>query len=319
MRPCISYCAVEMSVFESNKERGLMRIALIGAGAVGAYFIWGFEGNDEISLTVVADADRVNRLKEQGVSINERVYHPVIKTADEAGTQDLILVATKYSGLDDAIALLKPMVGEGTIVLSLLNGVDSEQRIADAIGWEHVEYSVMRIASRRNDNGVTFAPEKTQGVFIGNDKLPTDWKGILAGSNIKVTFLDNIVQDMWIKYASNIANNLPQAVLGADASLYTDSEHGYFLAARLWDEAYQVAKAKGIDVGAKPKIFLSVPKTSKYSTLQDIEAGRHTEIDMFAGELIRMAGELGIAVPFAEYTYHAIKALEEKNDGLIGC
>lgn len=44
----------------------------------------------------------------------------------------------------------------------------------------------------------------------------------------------------------------------------------------------------------------------------------NTEIDMFAGELIKMANELGIEVPFAEYTYHAIKALEEKNDGVIG-
>ena len=295
-----------------------MRIALIGAGAVGAYFIWGFEGNDEVELTVIADGDRAVSMKAKGVTINDKVYHPAIKEAKEAGDQDIILVATKAGGLAGAIKMLEPMIGDSTIVLSLINGVDSEQKIADAIGWEHVEYSVMRIASRRTDEGVTFAPEKTQGVYIGNEKLPKEWKEILDRSNVKCTFMDNIVQDMWIKYASNIANNLPQAVLGVDASLYTNSEHGYFLAAKLWNEVYQVAKAKGIDVGEEPKIFLSVPKTSKYSTLQDLEAGRHTEVDMFAGELIRMADELGIAVPFAEYTYHAIKALEEKNDGLIG-
>lgn len=58
-----------------------------------------------------------------------------------------------------------------------------------------------------------------------------------------------------------------------------------------------------------------VPPTARYSTLQDMDAGRHTEIDMFSGALVRMGKELGIPMPYNEYTYHMIKALEEKNDG----
>ena len=54
-----------------------------------------------------------------------------------------------------------------------------------------------------------------------------------------------------------------------------------------------------------------------YSTLQDLDAGRHTEIDMFSGALMAMGKELGIPTPYNEYTYHIIKALEEKNDGLF--
>ena len=61
----------------------------------------------------------------------------------------------------------------------------------------------------------------------------------------------------------------------------------------------------------------AVPPTARYSTLQDIDAGRHTEIDMFSGALVRMGKELGIPTPYNEYTYHMIKALEEKNDGLF--
>ena len=51
--------------------------------------------------------------------------------------------------------------------------------------------------------------------------------------------------------------------------------------------------------------------------LQELDAGRHTEIDMFSGALMRMGQELGIPTPYNEYTYHMIKALEEKNDGLF--
>lgn len=54
---------------------------------------------------------------------------------------------------------------------------------------------------------------------------------------------------------------------------------------------------------------------ARYSTLQDLDAGRHTEVDMFAGAVVRMGRELGIPTPYNEFTYHMIKALEEKNDG----
>ena len=59
----------------------------------------------------------------------------------------------------------------------------------------------------------------------------------------------------------------------------------------------------------------AVPPKTRYSTLQDLDAGRHTEIDMFSGALMRMGKELGIPTPYNEYTYHIIKGLEEKNDG----
>ena len=61
-------------------------------------------------------------------------------------------------------------------------------------------------------------------------------------------------------------------------------------------------------------LFEGVRSSARFSTLQDLDAGRHTEIEMFAGEMIRMGKECQIAVPYCEYTYHLIKALEEKND-----
>ena len=57
----------------------------------------------------------------------------------------------------------------------------------------------------------------------------------------------------------------------------------------------------------------AVKPSARYSTLQDLDAGRHTEIDMFSGALIRMGRELGIPTPYNEFAYHMIKALEEKN------
>ena len=85
-------------------------------------------------------------------------------------------------------------------------------------------------------------------------------------------------------------------------------------------EVEAVAKAKGIDlsmINAKSGRGSAVKASARYSTLQDIDSGRHTEIDMFSGAMMRMGKELGIPTPYNEYTYHMIKALEEKNDGVF--
>lgn len=87
---------------------------------------------------------------------------------------------------------------------------------------------------------------------------------------------------------------------------------------KLREELEAIAAAKGIDIRKADDSSShgsAVPPSARYSTLQDLDAGRHTEIDMFSGALIRMGKELGIPTPYNEYTYHIIKALEEKNDG----
>ena len=76
-----------------------------------------------------------------------------------------------------------------------------------------------------------------------------------------------------------------------------------------------MANAKGVALTEKFQLFVGAKPFARFSTLQDIDAKRHTEIEMFAGEMIRMGKELGIEVPYCEYTYHLIKSLEEKNDG----
>jgi hypothetical protein len=115
-----------------------------------------------------------------------------------------------------------------------------------------------------------------------------------------------------------VCNNLPQAILGAGVGCYRDSVHMKAISEGLRKELEAVAAAKGIDIsiveGSSGRGSAVLP-TARYSTLQDIDAKRHTEIDMFSGALMRMGKELGIPTPYNEYTYHMIKAIEEKNDG----
>lgn len=302
----------------------ISKVALIGAGAIGAYLIWSFDGVPDIVFTTVAEGARRTRLEQDGIVINGERYSLQVKEPKQAGYQDLIFIATKYGALDEAISMLPPLVGPDTLILSLLNGVDSEDRIAQAVGSEHVVHSVIRIASQRTQAEVRFDPERVIGLSFGlPGARPSEQRkldalsALFANTRLRWSRSEDILTDIWVKFASNIANNLPQAVLGTPASLYTNSKHGRFLAQKLWSEAAAVAAARGIHLAEEVLIFPGQSASAKYSTLQDLEAGRHTEIDMFAGQILRMAAEEGISVPYCEYTYHAVRALEEKNDGLF--
>ena len=211
-------------------------------------------------------------------------------------------------------------------MLSLLNGIDSEEKIAQVIDPSQIVYSLMRVSSerRKNEEGrdvVTFDPAIKWGIYLGEKGSPVKSErikaieGLFAGTTCSVYFVKDILQDQWAKYASNICYNLPQAVLSVPFRAYFDSPHVAFLRDRLFEEVTRVGAALGIEVPKPSLAWDSCAPTARFSTLQDLDAGRHTEIDMFTGVLMRKAAEVGIEVPYAAFAYHAIKALEEKNDG----
>lgn len=304
----------------------IKRVAVLGAGAVGSYLIWGLSDKEELELGVVAKGERRERLLEQGLRINGKSYHPQIWTPEEAKNADLLVVALKYGSLRSALEDIQMIVGENTTVMSLMNGVDSEEIIAEKIDKSHILYSFIKIASQKKEDGFHFNPEATVGIYFGELEAPFESERVKAvdtlfdGTELHWTITEHIREEIWGKFRLNICNNLPQAVLGVGVGCYEDSEHMAAIREGLKKELLAIAEAKGINlelINEKSSKGSAVKASAKYSTLQDLEAGRHTEIDMFSGTLIRMGRELGIPTPYNEYTYHVIKALEEKNDGLF--
>ena len=263
-------------------------VAILGAGAIGSYFIYGFSAAPEIDFCLIAKGERKERLERDGLCINDKIYKPKVKTPEEAKGVDLLLVSTKYNGLRDALEDIRTVVDPHTTVLSLLNGIDSEEIIGTVIDPARIAYSLMRINSERE---------------------------LLAKTPLRYHFCEDIISEQWLKFTLNIAYNLPQAVLGTGYASYFDSEHVGYIRDRLEAEARKVAAAYGISYGPLENTRPRWLERARFSTLQDLEAKRHTEIDMFCKVLMEKAAAKGLEVPFAEYTYHAIKALEEKNDG----
>ena len=302
----------------------IKKVAVLGAGAVGSYVIWGLSSRNDIELGVIAEGERAERLKQNGCTINGKIYHPKVWNPGETDAVDLLIVALKYGSLSAALESIQKATTENTVIMSLMNGVDSEEIIAKEIGAAHILHALIKVASHKEGNGYCFNPETTIGIIFGELAAPYQSERVqaiedlFADTGLHYRATEYIKEEMWCKFRLNVGNNLPQAVLGTGVGCYRDSVHMKEISNKLREELEAIAAAKGIDIRKADDSSShgsAVPPSARYSTLQDLDAGRHTEIDMFSGALIRMGKELGIPTPYNEYTYHIIKALEEKNDG----
>lgn len=301
------------------------RVAVLGAGAIGSYVIWGFAPSDQAELVVLAQGERAARLREQGVVINGERMSVQVCDPQQAGEIDLLFVCLKYDALRGALPMIAAACSPQTVVLSLMNGVDSEQIIRQVVPAAQVLCAVIKIQSTRTAQGVHFVPPtgRQLGISYGAERESQEGaveraQEILALSRLNAHRSDQILLELWSKFALNVSQNLPQAMVGCGMGAYEDSEHVEFLSRALWDEVVAVAAAQGIDLSSVRRYRpseLGVRKDAHYSTLQDLDAGRHTEIDMLGGSMIRMGERCHVPVPYCTFAFHLIRALEEKNDG----
>lgn len=299
-------------------------VALLGAGAVGSYFLWGLTEKLGKNLWVIAEGERKKQMETNGLFINGVPCPLHLKTPNEACGADLLLVATKYGALTQSLEEIAAVTQKHTLVMSLLNGIGSEELIAEKIGKEHLIYSMIKIASERKGNHITFDGPNTQGIYFGEagSRKPTERtkaiEELFSGTPLHWFFCADIIRELWGKFALNVGYNLPQAILGVGVGAYRDSVYVKNLMERLIDEVTAVAAAKGIDIADLAEDLKTRPlllKSAKYSTLQDLEAKRPTEIEIFAGAMRQMGKECNISTPYSDFAYLAIKALEEKNQG----
>lgn len=300
--------------------------AILGAGAIGGYFIAGLADKMGDDLWVIAEGDRAERLSREGITVNGRNIPLHVKSPEEAKGADLLIVCVKYNALEESLPAIEAITDAHTVVMSTLNGVDSEEIIGEKIGMEHLVYSVMKVSSRRTADEIRFNAAASLGVFFG-EKDGTESERVLAirdlfeGTEVHYQIREHIWQEIWYKYASNISKNIPQAILDFGYGAYLTSSHVLAISDRMREEVIRVAAARGVDISDPDnpagKIPANMSPDAHFSTWQDLDAKRQTEIEMFCGTLVRMGRELGVETPFNEFAYHAVKALEEKNSGLF--
>ena len=135
--------------------REIKKVLICGIGAIGSIYADKINRYDKENLRALVDKSRLEKYKKSPKIFNGKPLDLNYILPEEQGYEaDLIIIATKADGLDDAIKNIKNFVGENTIIMSLLNGVFSEERIAEKYGWKHTllsyqNESVMQLPDRR--------------------------------------------------------------------------------------------------------------------------------------------------------------------------
>jgi 2-dehydropantoate 2-reductase len=136
----------------------IQKVAVLGAGAMGAYFASRFFDTPGFSTVLLARGQRLEKLKKDGLVINGKLYPiPVLDPGEAASPLDLIIVALKHNQLAEAIQDLEKVVGPSTIFVSIMNGLESEEIIGSVYGMDKMLYAIsVGIDALRMGNQVNY-------------------------------------------------------------------------------------------------------------------------------------------------------------------
>lgn len=308
-----------------------MKIGIVGAGVLGSIFgsllsQRGFQ----VALIEVLE-ERVRTIRRQGLWLQmpdgSRVHSTLDITADpaEVGPCDVVLVCVKGYHTDAAIRGALPMVGEHTLVVSVQNGLGNLEAIADVVGAPKV------VGGITAHSGMPLGLNEVRYVGgLGALLVIGPFDGVrrprfnafidrLREAGLDVQTVDDINQVIWKKLIANVATNCVAALTGLTGGKAVVHEPSVQLICALAAELAQVAKAKGIHIpeldepGAFALKAFAGTKDNRVSMLQDVEAGRPTEIGTLNEVIVREGRRLGVPTPYNEAVCWLVRGVEERN------
>lgn len=299
----------------------IKNIILFGLGAVGSVYADKLSKYD-CNFRVLVDESRLKKYTENPITYNNLPLNINYILPDEKDFKaDLIIIATKMSGLNAAISQIKNFVINDTIILSLLNGVTSEQIIANIYGKEKVLYSYyIGHSAIREGNSITHDGINT--LVFGSDN-PNDNFKILAiknlfeKANINFKIPDDIKRSLWLKFMLNVSSNPTTALFKMTFGEMQSNQSMMNLVTKIMKEVQTIAKAEGISntdsmINEALNAIAKMSPEGKTSMLQDIEAGRATEIDTFAGTVIELGKKHNIETPYCMFLKDAFDIIHEQ-------
>lgn len=298
-------------------------VTLVGLGAVGAPVASAInKAVGKENLFCLVDDERKHRYEKDGIFINEEKQDFNLVTPDKASVTDLVIIATKNLQLAQILGQLKNSVGPDTVILSLLNGIQSERDIAAVFGAEKVLYGyIVGINSIHVKNQITCPG---CGTTVFGEKSNEKSQRVLAVSKLfeqaKMGYRipENIELEMWKKFHMNVCFNTLSALLNATYGAFT-LEPLKQLSRSVSQEIVAVANSEGIALTSQIvedqlKFFEENEPWGKTSMHQDIEAGRKTENQWFCGTIEKLGAAHNIPTPYCSLLKQLITSKEAVND-----
>ncbi len=297
-------------------------VSIVGLGALGVLF------GDHLSkriprenLHIVADSDRILKYRRDGVFCNDVPCDFNYITPDEIlCPADLLIIAVKYSDLPAVIEASRNQVGKETVILSLLNGISSEETIGQAFGMDKMLYSVAQgMDAVKVGNRLTY---KNMGKICFGAASPDERSEKVEAVKQffeKTALPHEVVADMrkrlWSKFMLNVGVNQTSAVFGCDYGGLQNGGPARSTMLAAMEEAMLLSEKEGVnltqaDIEYWLRILDGLNPQGKPSMLQDIEAKRHSEVDLFSGTVLALGRKHGLTFPINQMLYGKLKAME---------
>ena len=304
-----------------------MRIAIMGVGGVGGYF-GGLLAQAGADVTFIARGEHLRAMREYGLRVEsvhgDFTVAPVQATDDPAaiGPVDTVIFATKTYQLDAAAQAMRPLIGPGTTVLPLHNGVDAAERTATIVGHAHVLGGVCYVGSQILAAGVIMQISQFRRVVVGELDGPITPRverivAVLRRAGAAAEASDDIQKMRWTKFAFIAPFSGVGAVTRVPAGEIVACPEARALAAAAVAEVEAVARAKGValdaDITPKTVAFIDNLTPLQIASMQrDVLDGRPSELESMIGAVVRFGAELGVPTPAFGFFYAALLPQERR-------
>ena len=298
-----------------------MRVAVMGTGGVGGYY-GGMLARTGEDVTFIARGDHLEAMLSSGLTL--KTTHagefniPVKATDDpgEIGIVDLVIFCVKTYDTDTAALIIRPLIGPQTVVMSLQNGVENEERIARVVGEKHVIGAAAYISSVIEAPGV-INQSWVLKVYLGElsgEPSPRTGQLVKAFEHAEVAaeIPPDIHAAMWSKLLRISAFAGVGCVTRLPAETILSCPETTSLFWGVVEESYAVARAGGIDmpddfIDQFRGIISTLAPTLRPSMYYDLEAGRRLELEELIGTVIRLGEKHSVAAPLTFAIYAALK------------
>jgi 2-dehydropantoate 2-reductase len=318
-----------------------MKFAIVGAGAIGA-FLGAMLTRAGEDVTLVARGPHLRAMQEHGVRVRGEIgdFQIDVKATDDPrtiGPVDVVILTLKTHSVPAIAASLRPLIGPDTSVVTAQNGFPWWYFYKHGGEWEgtrlesvdpggiishHIEPArvigcVVYPSTEIVEPGVVHHMEGTRFAIGEPDGSKSDRCRRIAEPFIKAglrcPIRSNLRHDIWVKLMGNVAYNPISALTRATLIEIVRCPETRALAAAIMSEADAVAKRLGIDIGVSIEQRLEgAEKVGEHKTsmLQDIEAGKPTELEAIVGAMVELGEKVGVALPNTKSVYACVKLLE---------
>jgi 2-dehydropantoate 2-reductase len=293
-----------------------MKIAVMGAGAVGCYY-GGMLARAGHNVVLIGRPQHVEAIERQGLetqTFDEYVCLPASTEGSAVQDAQLVLFCVKSTDTESGAAAIKPHLAPDALVLSLQNGVENAGRLRALLSQE-VAAAVVYIGTEMAGPGHVEHHGRGE-LVIEPSKASDDVAHALIAAGVPTDISDNVRGALWAKLILNCAYNALSAITQLPYGRLVKGESITAVMRDLVDECVAVAKADGVtipgDVDAAVRKIAETLPGQYSSTAQDLARGKRSEIDHLNGLIVRRGKALGVATPANQLPHAIVKLIESK-------